>query len=313
MLGGVRDVAKDFGAICGARAAWLDLSSRGRVRVTGADRVRFLDGMLSNHVAALAEGESQEALLLDRKGHVLATLLVLAREADVILDSAPGTGPLLAGTLARFVVADDVAVEDLGREWSALSVEGPGAREALARVGVEAPPAGRARPDRAHPDLLWWGAGELTPDGVRALGPVAAVEAAASRLALPRIPDAAAEILRVEAGLPRIGAEIGERTLPPEARLEPAISYTKGCFVGQEIVARLRSRGGVNRLLVRLRAERPLAVGARVRRDDVVVGAVTSAVLSPASGAVALAYVRTDATAPGTALSVDGVRAEVCG
>ena len=132
-----------------------------------------------------------------------------------------------------------------------------------------------------------------------------------AELSLPRIPADAAEILRVEAAVPRIGAEIGERTLPPEARLEPAISYTKGCFVGQEIVARLRSRGGVNRLLVRLRAERPLAVGARVRRGDVVVGAVTSAVVSPASGPLALAYVRTDAAEPGTELGVDDVRAFV--
>jgi folate-binding protein YgfZ len=307
----VRDVGTDFEAICGAGAGWLDLSARGRIRIGGADRVRFLDGMLSSHVAALAPGASHAGLLLDRKGHVLATLLVLARESDVLLDTAPGTGPLVAGTLAKFVVADDVAVEDLGRAWSALSVEGPEARAALARIGVEAPPAGRAHPDRARPGLLWWGAGELTPDGVRALGPVDAVAGAAAALALPRIAGAAAEILRVEAGVPRIGAEIGERTLPPEAGLEPAISYTKGCFVGQEIVARLRSRGGVNRLLVRLRSGRPLSARARVLRGEVVVGAVTSAVISPASGPVALAYVRTDAAVPGTELSVDGVTAVV--
>jgi aminomethyltransferase len=306
----VRDIAPAFERITGARAAWLDLSARGRVRVTGADRVRFLDGMLSNHVAALPAGGSCPALLLDRKGHVLAQLLVLAREADVLLDSAPGTGALLAGALSKFVVADDVAIEELGG-WSAASVEGPDARAALARIGVAAPAQGRAAPDPKRPELWWWGAGELTPEGVRGIGPAADVAAALEALSLPRISDASAEVLRVEAGVPRIGAEIGERTLPPEARLEPAISYTKGCFVGQEIVARLRSRGGVNRLLVRLRAERPLAAGARVQRGDVVVGAVTSAVVSPASGPLALAYVKVDLAEPGTELSVDGVGAVV--
>jgi folate-binding protein YgfZ len=307
----VRDVAPVFEAIVGRRAAWLDLASRGRLRVTGADRVRFLDGMLSNHVAALRAGESCPALLLDRKGHVLAAMLVLARESDVLLDCAPGTGPRAAETLAKFVVADDVAIEDLGTAWSAGSVEGPDARAELARAGVVVPEVGHATADPTRPDLIWWGAGELTADGVRALGPAALVAAALGALGLPRIADGAAEILRVEAGLPRIGVEIGERTLPPEARLEPSISYTKGCFVGQEIVARLRSRGGVNRLLVHLRPERAISAGARVRRGETVVGAVTSAVVSPGSGPIALAYVRTDAAEPGTRVDVEDVPAVV--
>jgi folate-binding protein YgfZ len=267
--------------------------------------------MLSNHVAALRAGESCPALLLDRKGHVLATLLALARESDILLDTAPGTVPLVAQTLARFVVADDVAIEDLGTRWSAASVEGPDARAALARAGIEAPDPGRASADTKRPDLLWWGVGELTPAGVRALGPAGDVAAALRALDLPRIEADAAEVLRVEAGLPQLGAEIGERTLPPEARLEHAISYTKGCFVGQEIAARLRSRGGVNRLLVQLRPERAVSAGERVRRGETAIGVVTSAVVSPASGPLALAYLRTDSAGSGTRVEIGDVPALV--
>jgi folate-binding protein YgfZ len=120
-------------------------------------------------------------------------------------------------------------------------------------------------------------------------------------------------VLRIEAGRPRLGAELSQAVLPPEARLEGSISYTKGCYIGQEIVARLRSRGHVNHLLVGLRVEGPAlpARGASIRAGDAPIGEVTSAARSPHAGVIALGFVRVGHDAPGTVLAVDGARAQV--
>ncbi len=304
----MRDVGEDFARIAGAPAVWLDLDARGRVVARGADRARFLDGMLSCDVAKLEPGAGRDALLLDRKGHVLATLRVLARADALLLDTAPGTGTTLLAALGKLIVADDVALEDLGASWRTASVEGPGAAEALARIDVSAPGPGCGLEGDG---VVWWGGGELSAGGVRVLGPAEAVRDIERRLALPALSPDQAEVLRVEAFVPRYGVDVGERSFPQEARLEGSLSYTKGCYVGQEIVARIRSRGQVNRLLVQLRADAPVPAGARIRRDAQDVGLVTSAVSSPVSGALALGYVRPDAAVVGTALAIGGVRATV--
>ncbi len=304
----MRDVGRDFERLCGASAAWLDLSERGRIAASGADRARFLDGMLTCEVARLEGGAGADGLLLDRKGHVLATLRVLARRDALLLDTAPGTGGAVLAALAKLIVADDVALSDLGEAWSTAAVEGPGAAGAFARIGAPLPEPERGL-ERAG--VVWWRAGEITAEGVRVLGPRDAVREVERRLALPRLAPSAAEVLRVAAFVPRYGVDVGERNFPQEARLESALSYTKGCYVGQEIVARIRSRGQVNRLLVQLRADAPVTGGASIRSGDREVGSVTSAALSPTLGPLALGYVRADLAVTGTELSIDGVRAVV--
>jgi folate-binding protein YgfZ len=304
----VRDVGPDFERISGARAAWLDLSERGRIAARGEDRVRFLDGMLTCEVARLEPGAGADGLLLDRKGHVVATLRVLAIADTLLLDTAPGTGPTVLGALGKLIVADDVSLADLGGAWRTAAVEGPGAPEALDRIGVRAPAPGRGL---ERDGLVVWSAGEVSPAGIRVLGPTDAVRDLERRLALPPLAPDAAEALRVAAFVPRHGVDVGGRNFPQEARLESSLSYTKGCYVGQEIVARIRSRGQVNRLLVQLRADAPVAAGARIRRDAHDIGEVTSAAVSPGAGPLALGYVRPDSAAIGTALSIDGVRAVV--
>lgn len=300
-----------FEAIAGARSAWLDLSRRGTLRVAGSDRVRFLHAMLSNDVAALEAGDTRHSLLLDRKGRILSDLFVLALEDAILLDVAPGTAATVFGALGKFIVADDVELENLSDDWRQIAVEGPSAREALQGTELE---TGRLEAWGSAPEpLLAIGGGSLTPGGFRLLGPVALVSEWIENAGLAELDRGAAEVLRIEAFLPAYGLDVTDRHFPQEARLERAMSLTKGCFVGQEIVARIQSRGAVNRLLVQLSVEASVERGAAIRSGESLVGEVTSSAVSPALGPLALGYVRAPQAVPGTQLLVGEVSGRVIG
>lgn len=301
-----------FERIAGARAARLDLAARGRLRVRGPDSVRFLDGMLTNHVEALGPGESCYAALLDRKGRIIADLNVLRLEQAFLLDTAEGTHEAVATALERHIIADAVELEDLRADWAHYAFEGPAAAETGLRLGGRHPAPGRVEACAHDDETVWWrGGGRLTPEGVQLLGPSRIVTDLAGRSGLPELSPEQFETLRVEAGLPACGQDIGERTLPAEAGIEHAISFTKGCFIGQEIVARLRSRGSLKRRLVKLRAQRRVAPGDPIRVGESEVGRVTSATVSPVSGPLALGYVGANHAEPGANVEIAGVSAVV--
>ncbi len=301
-----------FVRVTGAGAARLEASDRGLVRVTGPDRVRFLNGMVTNDVAHLAPGELCYAALLDRKGRLQADLWVLSLEGASLLDTAPGTGPVVAEILTKHVIADEVEIALDPQER--LVLEGPESRARLERVGVSLPEPGRLREGTWEgASLLFVGRGVLGEEGIQVFGEQDSLASLEGPLALPLLSKEQAEILRVEAFLPRYGVDMTERNLPAEARLEAAISTTKGCYIGQEIEARVRSRGRVKRLLVQIAAERRVRAGAPVSADGVLVGEVTSAVESPVRGALALGYVRAAHAAPGTRVQVDGTPGVVLG
>jgi folate-binding protein YgfZ len=297
----------DFAQLVGSGAAVRRLAGRGLLRVTGRDRVRFLQGMLTNDVSALQTGDVCYAAQLDRKGHLLSDLWVLAREQELLLDTAPGRAAAVAEILTKHVIADDVELEDLSEEWAVVAFEGPDARSAAGAPALE--------PNTLAADgpLLWVAAGTLTPEGVRLLGPSDAVAAAVERTSLPELSEVRAEILRVEAFLPSFDVDMSERTFPAEARLEGALSFTKGCYIGQEIVARIASRGAVNRLLVQLEADAPVEVGAPIAVEGRAVGEVTSAAVSPVRGALALGYVKRAHAQPDTVVAIGDVVARVVG
>jgi folate-binding protein YgfZ len=289
----------------------VDLSDRGLIRVGGSDRARFVNGMVTNEVAALFPGSLCYAALLDRKGRLQADLFVLALEEELLLDTAVGSHGRVAEILGRHVVADDVQLEDRTGAWRHIGVEGSAARSSLSKLAIPVPERGRVEVSnwRGTP-LVWVGRGSFTAEGVQALGPEAAVEELAGGLDVPAVSPEQREVLRVEAFSPRYGVDMTDRNFPAEARLDHAISATKGCYVGQEIVARLDSRGAVNRLLVQLRTERPVAPGAAISSGGAELGKVTSAVVSPASGPLALGYVQAPHARPGTRVQVgdsDGV------
>jgi tRNA-modifying protein YgfZ len=283
------------------------------LRVTGADRVSFLHRLLSCDVKVLPVGGAAPGLLLTAKGKVVADLVLAVLPDRVeLITPLPGHARLRDG-LAKFVIADDVSLEDRIEEDSVLSLLGPSADAALARLLGGPPPGASAFEAEAH------GARYLFVRRTRAGLPGVDVVARAgdARRVRPAILDAVREeggeilfkvgleALRVENGVPALGAEFGEETLPQEAGLEDRISFTKGCFLGQEPVARLRTQGHTNRGLAGLLPERLPAPGDAVLSGGKEVGAVTSALLSPTLGRpVALALLRHGHSAPGTAVEV---------
>ncbi len=301
-----------FETVTGSRAGLRDLSARGLVRATGADRARFLNGMLAADVGRLQPGQALPALQLDRKGHVLAELWVLAETEALLLDVAPGAEAELTAVLEKHIVADDVVLTSLSAELGQLGVEGPEARDALARLGVGLPAPGRLqRVPFGDESLLVVAGGSLGEEGARVIGRRSALPRLREALALAALSDASIEALRIEAAIPALGRDVTARNFPQEARLERAFSLAKGCYVGQEIVARIASRGAVNRLLVKLRTRALVAPESEIRVGDTVVGQVTSSAVSPASGPIALGYVKVAEARPGVGVEIGAVTGEI--
>jgi folate-binding protein YgfZ len=236
------------------------------------------------------------------------------------LDAA-ALGPIRSH-LEKFIIADDVRLEDRSGEHARLSLEGPGAPALLRALGADPlPPADACRElELAGVPLLlaawgWSGEPAFQLFAPRAAGGTlveALLEAGRGEGLVDAGPEAL-EILRIEAGVPRYGAELDETVLPDEARLGAAVSTRKGCYAGQEVVARLRSQGQLSHHLVGLQSEgdSPLAVGSEIRVGEARVGEVTSACLSPATGSIALGFVRRPHQDPGTRVSVAGRPARV--
>lgn len=280
-------------------------SPRGLLELRGADRHSFLQGQVSNDVAALAPGETRHAALLDATGHVLADLWVYALPDSLVVETDPACLATLHGTLDRFLIMEDVTLADVSDRWVILSVLGDGAADLLPRLPDGLAAAARPLTYPLAPGFDLW----LRPDA-----DAAATAALAGAGAIPLGEDAA-EALRVEAGFPAWGLELTPAVLLPEAGMADAISYTKGCYVGQEIVARLYARGHTNRALrhVLLAQDAPVPPpgttlngpedGPEPGRE---IGRVTSAVHSPQRGgrALALAYVRKEHLAEGTSVAV---------
>ena len=187
----------------------------------------------------------------------------------------------LTSVLEKHIIADDVALTSLSADLAELGVEGPGARDALARLGLGLPAPGRLeRFAFAGDSLLVVAGGSLGDDGGRVIAKRSTLPALREALALPELSAESIEALRIEAAIPALGRDVTARNFPQEARLERAFSLAKGCYVGQEIVARIASRGAVNRLLVKLRTRELVAPETEIRVGDTVVGQVTSSAIS---------------------------------
>ena len=291
----------------------LDRSDRGKLALTGPDAKVFLNGQVTNDVEALEEGRGCYATFLTHKGKMLGDLRVLDLGDELWLDTERAALQELFNMIRRYKVGYVFEVHKRTLERALLSLIGPRARE-VADAGALAPEehdnvVGELGGVPVH--LVATDVGvDLICDADRA-GKVG--EALEQRGAVP-VSEPAAECLRVERGRPRYGVDIDETTIPQEAGLnDRAVSFTKGCYVGQETVARLHYRGKPNRHLRGLRLTGPAATGAPVRLGDREVGRLGSVALSPTHGPIALALVRREA-APGDAVAVgdDGaVSAEV--
>jgi folate-binding protein YgfZ len=293
-------------------AGVVDRSERGKLVVSGADAAPFLQGQLTNDVEALAPGAGCYAALLDRKGHMQADMRVLRLDADRFwIDLERATTEAVVRHLSLYRVGQEVEIDDLSAERAIVSAIGPGAATMSGAEGLA--------PEHAHRELEVGGADclavatDLGIDLICAAAQGEAVCAALVEAGAERVEAQAAEIVRVESGRPRFGREMSDATIPQEAGIDDrAVSFTKGCYIGQETVARLHYKGRPNRRLRGLRLAEPVADGDAIALADRVVGQIGTAVVSPALGPVALAVIRREAE-PGDRVAVGeaGVGAEV--
>jgi tRNA-modifying protein YgfZ len=289
----------------------LDRSERGKLIINGSEAADYLQGQLTNDVEALAPGEGQYAALLDRKGHMQADMRVLRLSPEEIwIDTEPEALAAALRHLEMYKIGREVSIAEVGTERVILSLIGPRSVEI---AGTAALPEYACEATKVHGvECLTVG----TANGIDLIVNSGEAERLREALltggAVPVGPEAE-EIVRIEAGTPRFGAEMGTETMPAEADIvERAISFTKGCYIGQEPVARLHYKGRPNRHLRGLRLSAPAVPGSSLRLGQKEVGRIGSAGVSPALGPIALAIVRREAE-PGAELVVgeDGVTARV--
>jgi folate-binding protein YgfZ len=303
-------------------AGVIDLSLRGRLCLTGADRARLLNGQVTNNVKDLRVGEGTYAALVTAKGKLQSDLNVFCLPNELLLDFEPGLAEGITQRLDKYIIADDVQVVDAAPHYGLLSVQGPKSQAVVQSLGLpwEMPvkPMSFATTNDAtlgeiylvnHPRLGGSGFDLFVP--TPALGAVMdKLIAAAKEVGGRACGWQAWEMARLEAGIPRFGIDMDESNLAPEAGIESrAISYSKGCYIGQEVIARIRTYGQVAKALRGLRLAddlKPLPVkGDKLFHDGKDAGFITSALASPALKAnIALGYVRKEANQIGTELTL---------
>lgn len=292
------------------QAGLIERSNRRSILVAGEEAADYLQGQLTNDVEALAAGEGAYATLLDRKGHMQGDMRVLRMVDELRLDTEDVAGDAVMRHLAMYKIGRDVSVEEIGDAEAILSLIGPAAVE-VAGAG----PIGRENTHRAARIEGITVTVVATDAGIDLI--VATDDGEALRSALlarggEPVSEEAAEIVRIESGRPRFGREMTTATIPQEAGInERAVSFSKGCYIGQETVARLHYRGKPNRHLRGLRLSVPVESGDSVRLGERELGLIGTAAISPAHGPIALAILRREAE-PGTVVSVgDAASGEV--
>lgn len=300
--------------------ALIDLSARGCLAVLGVDRVKFINGQVTNEVAGLRTGQGCYAALVNAKGKMQSDLNIYRLEDELILDFEPGLLDTVTARLESHIVADQVELVDASPHFGLLSLQGPKTETTLASLGLTLPEDPHTHRKAGQPELDEWylmrndRIGQVgcdlyvpTPQLVDAAkGLAEAVEEQGGGLA----GWLATETIRIEAGIPRFGAEMNQNTLPPEANIESrAISYSKGCYIGQEIIARIRTYGKVNRTLIGYRLDAMLAESVTpgtslVDESNKAVATITSVTDSPKFGPIALGLAKRAHAEPGQSLSV---------
>jgi folate-binding protein YgfZ len=314
------DVRDEFAALRSTCGVYI-LGNRARFRLTGNDRTRWLNGMITNNVRDLALNHGVYAFLLSPQGHILGDLTGYNRGEHILVNADREQAQKILATFEHYIIMDDVEIEDVSDKLTTVGVAGPQAESVFNAAGFNVPQAAPleiidsswqqvpltfVRGD-TEPYLsfeIW-----IAPENAARL--LKALQAAG---ATPVGRDAL-ELYRVALGVPRYGQDIRERDLPQETEQQRALNFNKGCYVGQEIVERIRSRGAVHRkfsgLMVDGLAPQP---GTKVQLQAKDVGEITSSALIPTPGgeqAVALGYFRREIAAPGKELEIGGSRAIV--
>jgi folate-binding protein YgfZ len=315
------DTQAEFAALRGGCGVY-DLGFRAKISLTGGDRVRWLNGMVTNNIRDLAAGQGTYAFLLNPQGHILGDLYAYNRGESVTVDTDRGQEEKILATFDHYIIMDDVEVTSLSEQLTALGIGGPKSREVLAAAGFAIPEMHALQMQ----SVMWQGTectlvrGEesesasyeiwVAPQSVRQLwdGLLAAGAVPAGSDAL--------ELQRIVSGVPRYGMDIRERDLPQETEQARALNFNKGCYVGQEIVERIRSRGAVHRKFTGFVADGalPIAAGTKILAGEKEVGEITSAASVQLNGrekTIALGYIRREAGVPGREVTIGTARATV--
>jgi tRNA-modifying protein YgfZ len=278
-----------------AASRFFDLSARTKLRVTGADRVRFLNGQTTNDIRKASSDATQESCVLNSKGHLDAHIFLFATPNEIWIDADAELREQLPGRLDRYIIADDVLVEDASEDFALFQVLGESKP-----VGVEAKFCVRSRRLGCDGWDLW-------------VESVAVKEVADTLVATYQPADENEwERLRIENGIPRWGRELTSDIIPPEANLaERAIDYEKGCYIGQEVISRMKMSGQLRQRLCGLVSENGLYSGMELRLNEKVVGRVTSAVFSSRTNLnIGLAMVKRGYNDIGTSLLASNAKAQ---
>jgi folate-binding protein YgfZ len=320
-----RDVHDEFSALlhgCGI----YDLGFRARIALTGADRVRWMNGMVTNNVRDLPAGHAIYAFLLNPQGRILGDMHVLNMGETLLVETDRSQVEKIIATFDHFIIMDDVEIKNLSDEQTALGLAGPKARKLLNAAGIILP---EMQPLQVITPQCKCDCGCVECTVIRGedphyesyeiwLAPKDVYQSWQALLAAGATPvgSEALEMQRVSVGIPLYGADIRERDLPQETEQMRALNFNKGCYVGQEIVERIRSRGNVHRKFTGFLAEgaASIAAGAKIVSGEKEVGEVTSvAVLSTPSGerTVALGYIRREVGVPGREVTIGTAKAVV--
>jgi len=286
-----------------------DLSGRAKIAVTGGDRVRWLNGMATNNVRDLARGHGVYAFLLNAQGRIQADLYVFQRGDSLLVDTERAQREKVLQLFDHYIIADDVEIADVSHKLTTLGLTGPGSRHVLERACI-------AVPDLKHlqfADVAWkektvtllHGGEEVRESWQIWIAPEhlgelwdALVKAGARPTGTTAL-----DLFRISRGIPQFGVDIRERDLPQETGQKRALNFTKGCYLGQEIVERIRSRGAVHRKFTAFVVEGTLPEpGAKIvvasEKDEKEVGEITSSAILPLPDGdrpVALGYLRREA------------------
>ncbi|HKP36116.1 MAG TPA: glycine cleavage T C-terminal barrel domain-containing protein [Pyrinomonadaceae bacterium] len=306
-----KSMLTDYTAVRDGGAGLMDLSARGRLLVSGSEAVQFLNGLITNDMKVLAPNSWMPAAFANVQGRLLAAIRVIHRDDGFLIDTENATELTVIKLLERFTLAGDFHLSDLSEEMMHLSVQGAGAaallgkvlnkdisdlnRTAVASVHWESEPVTVFRATHTAEDgfdlLLARTAGETLRDALLVAGAIA-------------VSDEVQEVLRIEGGLARYGLDMDESNVVTETNLDEAVSFTKGCYLGQEIIVRIKHRGHVAKKLAGVVIEEAVAVEKDAKifsADQKEIGRITSTTFSPRlNRVIALGYVKYDYLGSGT-------------
>ena len=281
------DVRSEFGALQSGSGVY-DLSSRAKITLSGGDRVRWLNGMVTNNIRDLAVGHGVYAFLLNPQGHILGDLYAYNRGDSLTIDTDQSQAEKLLATFDHYIIMDDVEVANVSDKLTAIGIAGPKSLEVLRAAGFDL--------SKLDPlqfvDVIWQNVAVTVVRGDNAsvesyelwLSPVhvSLLRDALIKAGATPVGTTSWELLRIAAGIPRYGQDIRERDLPQETEQHRAVHFSKGCYIGQEIVERIRSRGNVHRKFTGFEVQGAMpALGTKIQADGRDIGEITSVASLP--------------------------------